>query len=405
MQGIQVLGTKNASAIATVITSLTVIGLVTTANTSTLSADIKAELTANQNVLRFNNAEEALEVFKTAVGTAREDLYDIKMQNVKSPIIISLVPIEITDYANASQTPQNFYENADIKVSVIQAVENLQLGRTLYGSASKVRVAIAPWFAHDEDVANALSVLSVGTKCIVVRDLYLTSVNDALPALEALGATRELTFPFYRTAFSIYHKATIAKPNASIVAGHIAYWDEKMGEFGFAFDHANRAIYDVKGTTVPLSYEEGESTCAVNIIADAGGCVLLNDDGWKLYNFETPSDDVRFNKLETMRFFDGINENIQKTLKRRKHRSASEVFHFARADVAVFLGKSVRAGCAIGANVWWDERNTASEVSVGRLYLSYDAGNDVGVRSIVIQPYATDEYYALPIDENTVEEV
>jgi len=106
-----------------------------------------------------------------------------------------------------------------------------------------------------------------------------------------------------------------------------------------------------------------------------------------------------------LRFFDGLNENIQQTLKRHKHRTVKEVFHFAKADVDVFLGKAINAGCAIGAKVWWDERNTPSEISAGTIYMSYDAGNNVGIRSIVIQPYATDDYYADLIAENQIEEI
>lgn len=400
--GIKILDTKNASAMPTVIKSLTVIGLVCTANIATLNAEIKANLTANQNVLRFNDADEALKVFENVKGTAREDLYDIKMQNVKSPIIVSLVEIETSHY---DSTPQEFYGDENIKVAVMGAVENLQLARSLYGKASKVRIAIAPYFSHDTDVAEKLEVLSVGTKIVAIRDLNLASVNDALPVLETLGSKRALVFPFYRLAYSIYEKATVAKPNSAIVAGHIAYWDAKLGEFGFAFDHANRPIYDVSGVSVPLAYEEGEETCSTNVIVNAGGAVLLNDDGWKLYNFETPSDDARFNKLETMRFFDGMNENIQLTLKRHKHRPAKEVFYFAKADTDVFIGKAVKSGSAIGGKVWWDDRNTPNEVANGMIYMSYDAGNNVGIRSIVIQPYATDDYYADLIADNQIEEI
>ena len=402
MQGIKVLDTKNKSAVATIISSLTVIGLVVTANIATLNAETKALLTKNSNVIRFNNVDEALEIFKTVKGTAREDLHDIKMQNVRGPIVLSVVEIETSHY---DFTPQTFYDDADIKVAVLSAVENLKLARSLYGNNFKVRVAIASYFSHDIQVAEKLELFAVQTKTISIRDLYVTSVADGLNMLKDLSSRRQLTFPFYRLAFSIFEKDYIEKPNSAIVAGHIAYWDAKYGEFGFAFDHANRHIYDVAGAVVPLTYEEGEATCSTNVVVDAGGTVLLNDDGWQLYNFETPSKDVRFNKLETIRFFDGLNENIQKTLKRHKHRPLSEVFHFAKADTEIFLGKAVNAGSVIGARVWWDERNTASELAVGNIYLSYDAGNNVGVRSITIQPYATDEYYIQLLAENQIEEV
>jgi len=402
MNGIKVLDTKNASAMPTVIKSLTVIGLVGIGVTTSFSDDIKTQITMQDGLLRFPSAKEALEVFKDKAGMIKEDLWDIVQQNVQSPIVISFVGTTAT---NIEKDPTLFYEVDALKSKVVLAVKNLELARSIWGVNSKVRIAIAPWYSHDPAIQSALESFNSGTKTVSVFDLNCAAQSEALTKLTSLGGMRQLAFPFYRRAYSVYQDATIAKPNSAVVAGHIAYWDANLGEFGFAFDHANRPIYDVAGVTVNLSYEEGEQGCSVNVIADAGGTVLLNDDGWKLYNFESPSSDARFNKLETLRFFDGLNENIQQTLKRHKHRTVKEVFHFAKADVDVFLGKAINAGCAIGAKVWWDERNTPSEISAGTIYMSYDAGNNVGIRSIVIQPYATDDYYADLIAENQIEEI
>jgi phage tail sheath protein FI len=182
-----------------------------------------------------------------------------------------------------------------------------------------------------------------------------------------------------------------------VVAGHIARWDALLGEFGPCFDHANKLIYDVEGVAIPLTYEEGEDTCDVNTLVNAGGCLLLNDDGNRLYNFETPSDDARFNKLETIRFFDLINENMQKSLKKHKHRPVTDVLTLAKADAEAFLNKAIRNGAAIGAKVWWSDKNSPEEIAAGILYMDYDAGNNVGVRAIVIQPYATNDYYTVEV--------
>jgi len=392
MPGIKVLPVKNMSATATRIESTTVIGVVGTAVTTNFSDGLKATLADNKNLLRFNSAEEALVVFADVKGTIREDLWDIDRQNVKSPIVISLVAVTEDHLLNA---PQEFYGDAQIKTDIELAVNNLKFSRTIYGYATKVRIAIASWFSNDITIYNALEVLATDTKTIAIRDLHLTTVAEALPALEALGSRRQLVFPFYRRAWSVYENATIEKPNSAIVAGHIAYWDSMLGEFGFCFDHANRNIQDVESTTTHLDYEEGLEECAVNIICNAGGAVLLNDDGWKLYNFETPLDDERFNKLDTIRFFDGISESLQRTLVKHKHRPMTDVFNLAKADAEAFMGKAVKAGSAVGARTRWSDQNTPEEVAVGTIYMDYIAGNNLGMRTMVIQPLATNEYYAI----------
>ncbi len=392
--GIKILDVKNESPVATVISSTTVIGLVGTALSTDIDEKVQALLddSSQSNLLYFSDAEDALEVFKTQKGTIREDLWDIKMQNVKSPIIISLVAISD---AQKDKDPFTFYDDEGIKSSIVLAVGNLQLARTLFNA--KVRIAIAGYFSHDETVRNAIESLIVGTKIIGIADLALKKVSDSLVALKDLGSKRCLTFPINKKSWSVFEDKTIYKNCSAVVAGHIAYWDALLGEFGVCFDHANRPIQNVEGLEIPLKYEEGEDTCDVNMIVNAGGALIINDDGQKLYNFETPSDDTRFNKLETMRFFDVINENLQKTLKRHNHRPTTEVLELAKADTEAFLLKAINAGAAVGAKAWWSKSNTPTEISAGRLYLDYNAGNNVGVRTIIVQSYATNDYYTTEI--------
>ena len=392
--GIKVLPTKNASATATIITSTTVIGVVGSAYLAGIDGDIKAKLddVSQSGLLKFANAEEALEIFASQAGTIREDLWDIKSQNVKSPVVISLV--ELKD-AHKDKEPQVFYEDAEFKSAIVLAIGNLQKARTLFGT--KVRIAIAGYFSHDATVRNALDSFYAGTKTVGIVDLYQSNKNDATVALQELGSMRYLAFPFYRKSWSVFEDKTVLKPNSAVVAGHIAYWDGALGEFGPCFDHANKLIYDVEGVAIPLTYEEGEDTCDVNTLVNAGGALIINDDGNRLYNFETPSDDARFNKLETIRFFDLINENMQKSLKKHKHRPVTDVLTLAKADAEAFLNKAIRNGAAIGAKVWWSDKNSPEEIASGILYMDYDAGNNVGVRAIVIQPYATNDYYTVEV--------
>lgn len=392
MSGIKVLPLKNKNATAISIASLVVIGLVGIGVTNELSDETQEKLELHDNLLRFDNVAKALEVFADKKGMIREDLWDISQQNVECPIVISFVG---TTAANIEKDPHLFYDVDTLKSKVVLAVANLQKARSIWGNSSKVRIAIAPWFSHDEDVQNALNVLTVGTKITGLFDLHLNTVNEALPALNNMGSKRELVFPFYRRAFSVYNNAQMEKPNSAIVAGHIAYWDANLGEFGFGFSHANRPIYDVGGVVLNLSYQEGEKSSEVNIICEAGGCVLLNDDGWKLYNFETPNDDDKFNKLETIRYFDGMLENLQISLKKYKHRTMTDVFSLAKAEADVFTGKAVKAGVSLGNQVTWSEKNTVTEVSNGVVYMDYLDSNNVGMRTLVLQPFVTDEYYTI----------
>lgn len=426
MPGIKVLDVKNISPTAVVITSTTVIGIVGTVcfpkalnelqaeidGLGTSKEDLKAKEDFQKRIilineakdkilddskaglLRFSNAEKALETFDVVFGTLREDLYDIFMQNVKSPIVISVVELE---ESHCDKTPADFYGDSEIKTDVIKALQQLKMAKTAL--ATKVRIPLCGWFTHDKTVLDALNSLITGTKTISVANAMTTNIEDALLWLGEQASPRHLSVPFYRKVWSTFEDAYILKPYSAIIAGHIARWDAKHGEFGTCFDHANREIFNMGDSTVPLFYEEGEDTCDVNIIVNAGGCLCINDEvmGNVLYNFETPSNDTRFNKLETMRYFDLINEESQKALKKHKHRPTTEVLELARGDIEAFLMKSQKAGATVGFDVWWSDRNTPTDISAGILYLDYKAGNNVGVRTIVLQGYATSEYYTVEI--------
>ena len=53
--------------------------------------------------------------------------------------------------------------------------------------------------------------------------------------------------------------------------------------------------------------------------------MIINDGGNILYNFESPSDNSRFNKIEFIRTFDTLNEVIQKTLNGMVFNNVNEV--------------------------------------------------------------------------------
>ncbi len=394
MAGIKVLDVKNISPSAVVITSTTVIGIVGTAFLVNVSDKVKEQLadTTKAGLLRFSTANDALEVFKESVGTIRETLYDIVMQNVASPIVISLV--ELTEEQSAL-SHLDFYGEAEIKSTILEKLEALKMAKTVL--ATKVRIPLVDWFTFDSTILDALNSYLSGTKTVSVACLNHSNIADALVELKTLASDRYLVTPFYRKAWSVFDDKYVELPYGGIIAGHIAKFDAKIGEFGTCFDHANRTIFNMGDCLIPLFYQEGEDTCDVNVITNSGGCLCINDEimGNILYNFETPSDDTRFNKLETLRFFDLINEESQKALVKFKHRPLTEVLNLAKATIEAFLLKSKKAGATVGFDVWWSDRNTATDISAGILYMDYKAGNNVGVRTIVLQGYATNEYYTV----------
>ena len=391
MQGVSVLEVKNVSPSTAREDSNTTIAVIGTAVIEGLDDAVKSILISKNNILYFDNVDSAIAIFKTIGGTIREDLEDIKAQNVLSPIILSIVPITQT-VEDDGTTPQSFYgTNEEIKTALVNAVDNLRYVRTIY--ATRVDIIVAGWWTWDLAVRDKVNALSEFLDCIGLVDLNETNITSANAVLESLGSTRYLAFPFFRRVWSIYKKAEMKKPNSAIVAGHISVWDAKLGEFGYCFDHANRAIFSAGKCIVDLDYQEGKA-CGVNNLVDKGACLIVNDDGDKLYNFETTSDDERFNKLELVRTFIGLNRNLQANLKKYKHRPIDSLT-LIKVDVEDFLNSVKLSGGLVGFKVEFGSQNTSTTLSEGKLYIDYYISNVPGIRELILQPFATNEFYSL----------
>ena len=387
-QGVQVRPVKKLTPSAIVVKTSQVIGVVGSAVKTELPTKYQEKLTEDKGLLLFNSPAEALEVFAGVAGTIREDLDDINLQNVHAPIVVSVASVTASQLEKA---PEDFYEVNAFKSRVLEQIENLKLARTIFGKAYKVRWAVAGYFSADVDVQQRLNIFNEGTKTAGVIDLNETSVQGAVKKLEKMGTKRQLVTPFYGQKWSTFENENIFRPLSACIAGHNAYWSALFGEFGDAYSYGNLPIYGITKLRVPLTYEEG-AECDVNTLADAGATVVFNDEGWELYNFETPNTDETENKLEYIRFFDMLNEALQKGAKEYHQRPFTEVKEMLQLKIEQFLGKAVDAGVALGFDVWLSPENSGAEVQAGRFYLSYKTGNNPAIRTIILQPFSTSEY-------------
>jgi len=387
-QGIQVKPTKKLTPSAIVVQTQQVIGIVGSGCIDDMSDKLLTHIKEDKGLLLFNSPSEALEAFEGVRGTLREDIDDIKLQNVLAPIVLSVALINADDI---EKSPQAFYENDEFKSSVLEQIDALSYARTVFGKAYKVRWAIAGYFSHDVDVQQRINILNEATKTTGVLDLNVYSVQDAVKTLEEMGTKRQLVTPFYGQKWSAFEDRNIFRPLSACIAGHNAYYSGLFGEFGDAYSYGNFPIYGITKLTTPLTYMEG-GVCDVNTLADNGATIVFNDEGWELYNFETPNTDQTENKLEYIRFFDMLNEALQKGAKEYHQRPFTEVKEMLQLKIEQFLGKAVDSGVALGFSVWLSDENSGSEVQAGRFYLSYKVGNNPAIRTIVLQPYSTSEY-------------
>lgn len=398
-QGINFQPLKKMQPSSIVIQSGSVIGLVGSAITTSLSKELQDKMNTQKGLLLFTSASKALEAFKDVEGTLRESLDDIVMQYTESPVVLGVVPVTKTQLSKKAET---FYDSKEVKVKVLDVIDSFKYARTLFSFAYKIRWTIAPYFSTDKDVVERMKGFVEFTQTAGVIELNSTSVQEAVKASEGIGSKRLLVSPFYGKKFSRFKKDEISRPLSAVIAAHNSYWDSKLGEFGFAYSHGNRPVYGVTALDVLLTYEEGKQ-CDVNTLAHAGLCVIFNDNGFEMYNFETTYQDATENKLEFIRFHDRLSEEMRQKLKIYHQRPFTEVREHVDLAIENFLGKAKSKGVALGYKVWLSDANSPEEVSSGNLYFDYKVGNNPAIRSVMIQPWATNEYITNKLESGGTE--
>jgi len=394
-QGINLKPLKKVKPPSIVVQGGSVIGLVGSAIATSLSKELQEKMNTQKGLLLFTSASKALEAFEGIEGTIRESLDDIVMQYIEAPVVVGVVPVTKTQL---TKKPETFYDSKEIKAKALDVIDSFRYARTLFSFVYKIRWTVAPYFSTDKDVVERMKGFVEFTQTAGVIELNSTSVQEAVKASEGIGSKRLLVSPFYGKKFSKYKKEEISRPLSAVIAGHNAYWDSALGEFGFAYSHGNRPVYGVTALDVLLTYEEGKQ-CDVNTLAQAGLCVIFNDNGFEMYNFETTYQDSTENKLEFIRFHDRLSEEMRQKLKKYHQRPFTEVKEHIGLAIENFLGKAKSKGVALGYEVWLSDANSPEEVSAGNLYFDYKVGNNPAIRTVMIQPWATNEYIAPELEE------
>ena len=149
--GINTIITANAARPIGIESSTTIGAVVSVALDEVQNAELKREIETSP-LMFFSSIQEAQNKFAKYEGTINRVLNGIGQQNVKSPLVLGVVAIELQE---ANEIAENFYENPEIKTKIIEKINLFKQSKMLFDV--KPNLIIAPEIV-DESIKSYLNI-------------------------------------------------------------------------------------------------------------------------------------------------------------------------------------------------------------------------------------------------------
>jgi len=295
---------------------------------------------------KFNNAQEGLDYLgaETRDEILKATLTGINIQGVNCPIICFFIPM--SDISEAT---------------ILAAFDEIKKADVITGIDPRLGVIIAPGISSSISVAARLAAVST--------ELWATGIIDDFSEDEA-GFTSYLSN--FSSRFNICTTGRtrvggIMIPNSALYAGVIARFDSKL--FGWAKSHSNRVVLGASDTDRFIEHVEG-SDCEARRLRNAGGNMIIKNNGWRTYGFETTDLDPIWKPLDRVRCFYRVLDAIIKANLWAIDREADQLLQ-VKKTITEFMNELVGNGVAIGFDIYFDpKKNTKATVTAGKFYLT-----------------------------------
>lgn len=374
--GINTIITTNAARPIGIESSTTIGAVVSVALDEVQNAELKREIETSP-LMFFSSIQEAQNKFAKYEGTINRVLNGIGQQNVKSPLVLGVVAIELQE---ANEIAENFYENPEIKTKIIEKINLFKQSKMFFDV--KPNLIIAPFFSHDSDVSATMQSVATYLKGHAIIDLNATSESDATTKAESFGSERVLLCDPYVKVWDMLKNTESYEPMSARVAGLIAYSDG-VSEYGFADSFSNQVLEGISGAKRNIEFEAGED-CEADRLRAKNITTLIRYDGFRVWGNNTASIDSIWQDFTKVRVFDRVAlatlEGIFWAIDRK-----ADVLKSAKDSIEQMLLGLKGAKVLVGYEVSWDsELNTPSNITAGKFYLKVSMMNTPIVKRIEV---------------------
>lgn len=229
------------------------------------------------------------------------------------------------------------------------------------------RLLIAPQHSATQAVATAMDGLAGKLRAIAIVDGPNTTDEAALEYAEKFGSKRVFMVDPGVQFWDTTANATVDAPASAWTAGLFAWTD---AQYGFWASPSNKEFVGVTGTSRPIEFLDGDTTCRANLLNAANITTIIRDDGYRLWGNRTRSSDPKWSFVTRVRTMDMVMDAILYAHKWAVDRSITKTYiKDVTEGLQNFMRDLKNLGAVINFEVFADpDRNTASQLAEGKVY-------------------------------------
>ncbi|NBB09536.1 phage tail sheath family protein [Pseudomonas sp. SLFW] len=229
------------------------------------------------------------------------------------------------------------------------------------------RLLIAPKHSATQAVATAMDGLAGKLRAIAIIDGPNTTDEEALDYAKNFGSKRIFLVDPGAQHWDTSLSKNVDAPASPFTAGLFAWTDS---EYGFWASPSNKEFVGLSGTTRPIEFLDGDSTCRANLLNAANITTIIRDNGFRLWGNRTCSSDPKWSFVTRVRTLDIVMDAIQYGHKWAVDRSITKTYiKDVTEGLQNFMRDMKNQGAIINFEVYADPvRNTASQLEQGKVY-------------------------------------
>ncbi|MFA5688570.1 MAG: phage tail sheath C-terminal domain-containing protein [Kiritimatiellales bacterium] len=216
-------------------------------------------------------------------------------------------------------------------------------------------------------LATALGSVADRLRAIAFADSPNVDASAANAAVNAIGNKR-----VYLTDPWVLNLAGEERPFSPVAAAMFALRDNTDG---FHWTPSNTTIPNISGTSRPIDFELGDSSCEADILAGFHVNTIIREDGFRLWGVKVAQkSDSNWFQVTRVRIADIIADSIQLAHLWAIDRPITARFvDDILAGVNAYLRSLKARSIIVDGNTWADpDENTAADLNQGHLTIRYD---------------------------------
>ncbi|HDR9259633.1 TPA: phage tail sheath subtilisin-like domain-containing protein [Burkholderia vietnamiensis] len=225
---------------------------------------------------------------------------------------------------------------------------------------------------------------------IVVADGPGTTDADAIAYAGDFGSKRIYLVdpPVTKTDANGNNVVSYASP---CVAGLIAQSDNARG---FWWSPSNQIISGITGTSRPIDFTMGDTTCRANLLNEKNVATIIRQNGFRLWGNRTLSSDPKWKFLCVVRTSDIIADSLQAAHLWAVDRGITKNYVNDVVDgVKAFLSSLQAKGAILGGDCWADpDLNTPDQIAAGNVAFDFDFTPAYPAERVTFRSHLTNGY-------------